>query len=88
MRRAICTSCFPTIPSAPKNQLIQLPVNRIFFQQALDKEGRTDVMTDTEIKEIVQKHRTYFYTGATLDVRRRVQALMKLKRCIEVMSSN
>ena len=40
-------------------------------------------MTETEIKEIVQKHRTYFYTGATLHVSRRVQALTKLKACIE-----
>lgn len=44
-------------------------------------------MTETEIKEIVQKHRTYFYTGVTLDVRRRVRALMKLKRCIEKYES-
>ena len=40
-------------------------------------------MTETEIKEIVQKHRTYFYTGAPLHVSRRVQALTKLKACIE-----
>lgn len=39
-------------------------------------------MTETEIKEIVQKHRTYFHTGATLNVERRVQALTRLKACI------
>ena len=29
-------------------------------------------MTETEIKEIVQKQRSYFYTGATLPVEKRL----------------
>ena len=40
-------------------------------------------MTETEIKEIVQKQRTYFYTGATLPVDKRIEALKKLKSCIQ-----
>ena len=40
-------------------------------------------MTETEIKEIVQKQRTYFYTGATLPVDKRIEALKKLKFCIQ-----
>lgn len=39
-------------------------------------------MTEAEIKQIVQKHRTYFSTGATLNVSYRVHALTKLKSCI------
>lgn len=39
-------------------------------------------MTSNEIKKIVQKQRTYFYIGATLDVNYRIQALRKLKSCI------
>ena len=31
-------------------------------------------MTETEIKEIVQKQRSYFYTGATLPVEKRLDA--------------
>ena len=40
-------------------------------------------MTETEIKEIVQKQRTYFYTGATLPVDKRIESLKKLKFCIQ-----
>ena len=40
-------------------------------------------MTETEIKEIVQKQPTYFYTGATLPVDKRIEALKKLKYCIQ-----
>ena len=40
-------------------------------------------MTETEIKEIVQKQRSYFYTGATLPVEKRLEALKKLKVCIQ-----
>ena len=40
-------------------------------------------MTETEIKEIVQKQRSYFYTGATLPVEKRLDALKKLKTCIQ-----
>lgn len=36
-------------------------------------------MTETEIKEIVQKQRSYFYTGATLPVEKRLDALKKIK---------
>lgn len=39
-------------------------------------------MTEAEIKQIVQKHRTYFSTGATLNVSYRVHVLTKLKSCI------
>ena len=40
-------------------------------------------MTETEIKEIVRKQRSYFYTGATLPVEKRLDALKKLKTCIQ-----
>ena len=40
-------------------------------------------MTETEIKEIVQKQRSYFYTDATLPVEKRLDALKKLKTCIQ-----
>ena len=40
-------------------------------------------MTETEIKEIVQKQRSYFYTGATLPVEKRLEALKKLRVCIQ-----
>lgn len=39
-------------------------------------------MTENEIKNIVEKQRNYFYTGATLDISFRIQALKKLKTCI------
>lgn len=39
-------------------------------------------MTETEIKKIVQTHRAYFNTGATLNIEGRIQALNKLKACI------
>jgi aldehyde dehydrogenase (NAD+) len=39
-------------------------------------------MTEQEIRQIVDRQRTYFYTGATLDVEFRIQALKKLKSCI------
>ncbi len=39
-------------------------------------------MTETEIKEIIQTHRTYFNTGATLNIEKRIQALNRLKACI------
>lgn len=39
-------------------------------------------MTEAEIKQIVKKHRTYFYTGATLNVSYRVHVLAKLKDSI------
>ena len=40
-------------------------------------------MTETEIKEIVQKQRSYFYTGATLPVEKRLDALTTNQRSIE-----
>lgn len=39
-------------------------------------------MTADAIKELVQKQRGYFYTGVTLSVDYRIQALKKLKACI------
>ena len=39
-------------------------------------------MTQTEIKELVQKQRTFFHSGATLDVEYRIHALQKLKAYI------
>lgn len=36
-------------------------------------------MTETEIKEIVQKQRSYFYTGVTLPVEKRLECLKKIK---------
>ena len=35
-------------------------------------------MTETEIKEIVQKQRSYFYTGATLPVEKRLKKIKDL----------
>ena len=40
-------------------------------------------MTETDIKEIVRKQRSYFYTGTTLPVEKRLDALKKLKACIQ-----
>lgn len=39
-------------------------------------------MTEAQIKKIVNEQRSYFYTGATLPVDIRVQALNRLKSCI------
>jgi len=39
-------------------------------------------MTETEIQGIVQKQRTYFASGATLDVEHRLNAIGRLKSCI------
>ncbi len=39
-------------------------------------------MTEQEIQAIVECQRNYFYTGATLDVEFRINALKKLKACI------
>lgn len=39
-------------------------------------------MTEAQIKKIVNEQRSYFYTGATLPVDVRVQALNRLKSCI------
>lgn len=39
-------------------------------------------MTELEIKNIVSSQRKYFYTGATLDINFRIQALKKLRDCI------
>lgn len=39
-------------------------------------------MTEQEIKTIVTTQRTWFQTGATLPVCTRIQALMRLKKCI------
>lgn len=39
-------------------------------------------MNETEIRNIIKKQRTYFYSGATLNVEHRIQALQKLKNAI------
>ena len=39
-------------------------------------------MTQAEIKQLIQKQRTFFHSGATLDVEYRMHALQKLKACI------
>lgn len=39
-------------------------------------------MTGAEIKTIVDRQRDYFYTGATLNIEVRINALRKLKSCI------
>lgn len=39
-------------------------------------------MTEQEIRQLVNKQRTWFFTGATLSVSYRIQALNKLKACI------
>ena len=39
-------------------------------------------MTQAEIKQLIQKQRTFFHSGATLDVEYRIHALQKLKACI------
>ena len=36
-------------------------------------------MTETEIRKIIQRQRTFFRSGATLDVEKRVLALRRLK---------
>ena len=36
-------------------------------------------MTQAEIKQLIQKQRTFFHSGATLDVEYRIHALQKLK---------
>ena len=39
-------------------------------------------MTETEIKQIIKAQRTYFQTGATLSIDKRLLVLRKLKACI------
>lgn len=45
---------------------------------------RTMKMTEQEIKRIVERQREFFYTGTTLDINYRIQALKKLKTCIRL----
>ena len=40
-------------------------------------------MNETEIKELVSRQRNYFLTGETLPVEARLEALKKLKKCIQ-----
>ena len=40
-------------------------------------------MNETEIRELVERQRAYFLTGATLPVEARIEALKKLKACIQ-----
>lgn len=44
-------------------------------------------MNETEIKQLVEKQRSYFYSGATLDIDRRSAALKKLRICIRKYES-
>ena len=39
-------------------------------------------MNQTQIQTLVNKQRDFFYTGKTLDISYRIQALQKLKACI------
>ena len=39
-------------------------------------------MTETEIRQIVENQRTYFYTGATLPLSHRIEALKKIQSYI------
>lgn len=39
-------------------------------------------MTEAEIRSFVQKQREFFYTGATLEISYRINALKNLKKCI------
>ena len=41
------------------------------------------LMNETEIKELVSRQRNYFLTGETLPVEARLEALKKLKKCIQ-----
>lgn len=40
-------------------------------------------MNEQEIRHIVEKQRSFFYSGATLDVEMRINALKKLKACVK-----
>ena len=40
-------------------------------------------MNETEIRELVERQHSYFLTGATLPVEARIEALKKLKACIQ-----
>ena len=40
-------------------------------------------MTQNEIHTLVEKQRSYFYSKRTLDVNSRINALKKLKTCIQ-----
>ena len=39
-------------------------------------------MTQAEIKQLIQKQRTFFHSDATVDVEYRIHAVQKLKACI------
>ena len=39
-------------------------------------------MTETEIRQIVENQRTYFYTGSTLPLSHRIEALKKIQSYI------
>ena len=39
-------------------------------------------MDQQQIKQLIEKQRSWFFTGATLKIERRIQALNKLKACI------
>ena len=39
-------------------------------------------MKEQEIQKLVEKQRSCFFTGATLNIEHRIQALTRLKTCI------
>lgn len=47
-----------------------------------------EIMNEQEIKNIIETQRKYFNSGATLDVEMRIQALKKLRTCIEKYESD
>ena len=40
-------------------------------------------MNEQDIKDLVEKQRNFFHSGITLDIDYRIQALKKLKACIQ-----
>ena len=40
-------------------------------------------MTQAEIKQLIQKQRTFFHSGATLDVEYRIHTLQKMKLILQ-----
>ena len=42
-------------------------------------------MTQAEIKQLIQKQRTFFHSDATLDVEYRIHALQKLKESVQTL---
>ena len=66
--------CFSSHISVLK-KTCEASVNIILYRRAF-------LMTLAEIKQLIQKQRTFFHSDATLDVEYRIHALQKLKACI------